>query len=101
MTRTTSKFMISVLALLTGGVLSSCLVAKDSDNASHSSAISTDGQGIIVPAAPNVPVPASFTTYATILNQFSSVTGTTPSSTTLTLYDLNKTSFPLQGKASE
>lgn len=89
---------LSLAALSMG--LTACLASKDSEE-NRSSALSGEGAGIVPPSAPNIPLPGAFTTYATILGQFSAVTGAPVSSATKVIYDLNRTSFPLQGRSSE
>lgn len=97
----TKKKLVFALAMASMSVaLGGCLTSKDLPE-SRSSALGTEADGIPVSPPPSVAQPLAFTTYATILNQFASVTATTPSASTTGIYNLNKTSFPLLGKASE
>src|SRR4051794_25293157 len=94
-----SSVLIVLLSLLT---LASCSKQDGAQYVSSSQLSGTDnGNGMDIPGAPNTPNKIGIVTFDQILSSMASLAGITPSAATLSFADVNRSSFSLNGKASE
>lgn len=93
---------ITLIFVLAAAALAGCSVLDNRKDASRQGVgASSEGEGMVVSDPPAIQKDAAVASFDRVLKSMSTVTGTTPSAATLRYWSVNKTSFPLNGAASE